>query len=191
MHLATQSRLFLKQRPARVEIQSERRFETERASASHHGVSAVKQRDRSQHDSAIGKTLDVNDRGKIVRAIEFQFQAGGERLFNQRNGLRFGRINVFHQQFRALDRARQCDHSGCEQIARAQLARFHNDVTADDIGNQPTQLLKIANVISRQLRIRFGQFGRTHRVIPIVELFSAQKFSRRRPGCSTSNKSRA
>ena len=43
-------------------------------------------------------------------------------------------------------------------------------------------MLKIANVISRQLRVRFRQLSRAQRVVAIVKLFRAQKFARRPRG---------
>ena len=59
----------------------------------------------------------MNDSGEIVGAIEFEFQTGSERLFNQRDRWGLGRIKMFHQQLRVLDRISQRDHSGSEQIA--------------------------------------------------------------------------
>ena len=103
MHFAAQSCLLSKQRPACFEVESERWFQTEGAGAAHHRVSSIKQRHRSQHDPPVGKSFDVNDDRKIVSAIEFEFQTGAERLFDQGNRLRLGRIKMFHQQFRVLD----------------------------------------------------------------------------------------
>ena len=83
---------------------------------------------------------------------------------------------MFHQQLRVLDRTRQRDHSGSEQITRAEFARFLDDVAADHVRDEPAHLLEIANVITCELRIRLGQLSRTHRVITIVKLFRAQEF---------------
>ena len=115
-------------------------------------------------------------------AIEFEFQTGGERLFNQRDRLRFGRIKMFHQQFRAFDRICQRHHSGGKQVARAELARFHDHIATDHVRDEAAHLLKISNVISGQLGVGFRQLGRAHRVVTIVKLFRAQKFTGRRRG---------
>ena len=115
-----------KKRPAGGEIQIERRLERESARSLRHGVAAVKQRHRRDQDPSIGQTFGVDDRGKIVRALEFDLEAGHERLLHQRERLRIGRIDMFHQQFAVIDRIRQRDHAGSEQVVRRELVRLHD-----------------------------------------------------------------
>src|ERR1700731_2397468 len=96
--------LFLKQWPARREIEIRGWLETESARPARDRVSSIEQWDGSDHDASVSQPLRVNDGGKIMCAFEFDFQTHAQRLLHQRHGGGFARINVLHEQFGMIDR---------------------------------------------------------------------------------------
>src|SRR6202049_3637205 len=86
--------LFLKQRPARREIEIKRWLETESARPARDRVSSIDQRDGSDHDAPVTQPLRVNDGGKIMGAFEFDFQTHAQCLLYQRHGGGTGRIEI-------------------------------------------------------------------------------------------------
>ena len=112
-------------------------------------------------------------------AFKFDFEARSQRLLHQRHDLRIRRIDMLHQYLTVIDRIGQRDHSGSENVTRSEFARIHYDITSNQISYETAHLLKITNVIARQLGIGFGQFRRAHRDVAIVKLFRRQKFARR------------
>ena len=88
-----------------------------------------------------------------MRPFEFDFQTGGERLLHQRHGRRIRRINMLHQQLAIIECVGQRNHPGSENIARPEFARFHHHISTNHIRHMTAHLLKITNVIARQLSI--------------------------------------
>ena len=170
------------ERPAGGQIQIERRLETERPASARHGVAPVKQRHRRDHHAAIRQALRVDDGREIVRPLKFYFQTGRERLLHEREGLRIRRVDVLHKQFAVIDRIRERDHAGSEDVVCAQLARFHDVETPDDVGYEAADLLEIPDVIANQLRVCFRQLGRAHGDVAIVKLFAGEEFACGRGG---------
>ena len=79
--------------------------------------------------------------------------------------------------FAALDRASQRHHSAWKYVARPELARFHDDVAADDVWHEAAHLLVITNVVARQLRVGSLQFGRTKIAVAIEDLLGREKLT--------------
>jgi hypothetical protein len=63
---------------------------------------------------------------------------------------------VFEQNFPVINRSSERDHSGSENICRAELVDLDDAKAPDHVGDKAVDLLKIANVIARQLAIRLG-----------------------------------
>ena len=124
----------------------------------------------------------MHDRGKIVRPLELDLEAGGEGLFHQRQRLRVGGVNMFHQDFAVIDRICERDHAGKEHVVRRKFARLHDVEAADDVRHETRDLLEIADVIAHQCGVHRRQLGGTHRDVTIVELLRGQEFAGRR-GC--------
>ena len=148
--------LFLKQGPARREIEIKRWRETESARPARDRVSSIEQRDGSDHDAPVNQPLRVNDGGKIMCAFEFDFQTHAQGLLHQRHGGGFGGINVLHEQFATIDCVGERDHPGGENIVRPQFTCFHDRELADHVRNQAAHLEIVSNIIARQFRVGLG-----------------------------------
>ena len=118
--------------------------------------------------------------GEIVRSLQFDFQARDQCLLHQRQSDRIGRVDMFHQCFTVIDRVRERDHSGSEEIVRCQLVRFHHAETPYDVRNESAHALEIADVVSDEFPVDFRQLRRAQRNVTIVKLLGGEEFSRGR-----------
>ena len=124
----------------------------------------------------------MDHRGKVVRPLELDFEAGDEGLLHQRQRLRVGGVNMFQQDFAVIDGIGQRDHPGKEDVVRRKFARLHDVEAADDVRHETRDLLEIADVIAHQCGVHGRELGGTHRDVTIVELLRAQEFAGRSSG---------
>ena len=108
-----------------------------------------------------------------MRALKFNFQPNVKRLFNQRHHFGVRGIKMFHEQFAAVDRICQGNHSGGKNITGPKFPRLHNGISAHDVRHQAAYLLIISDVVAREFGISLCQFCCAHPNIAIIELFRA------------------
>ena len=141
MEFRPESFRFFKEGPTGREIEHERWLEPERARAARHRVSAIEQRHRRDHEPAIVEALDMNHGGKIVRTFQFDLEAGMERLFHQRNhGCARPDKHAPSDSSPLSTECGERHHAGGENVARPELARFHDGVTPDHIRHETAHL---------------------------------------------------
>jgi len=78
---------------------------------------------------------------------------------------------MLHQQLTVIDRGRERDHSGWKNVGWSEPAHIDNAKPTDHVRDKSMKLLKIADVIARELTVYFDQFSRAQLRITIVQLF--------------------
>ena len=91
-----------------------------------------------------------------MRAFEFNLQTRRKRLAHEGNVTPIGRVNVFQQNFPVIDSGGERHHTGGENVCRAKLMDVDDTKATNNVGDEPVHLLKIANVIARQLTVGLG-----------------------------------
>src|SRR5262249_32271429 len=135
------------------EIQFVRWFQREGLFARFQRVASVgKRHDRGKY-SPVGQSRDARDGIEIVGALEFQFDARREGLGNQFAGWLVCRIDQLNKELRIVERDCQRSRAVWEQVARLQYERLHHAEASCKVRHVRRGLLKIPDVIARELHI--------------------------------------
>ena len=113
-------------------------------------------------------------------ALQFHFQSDCQRLFHERQGLGFRRVNVFHEQLAAINSSSKRCHARRKHIPRAEFVHRNNGVSTYHVGDQTADLLVVSNVIAQQLGVGLRQLGGAHPHVLLVKLTRIKKFPCRR-----------
>ena len=165
-----------------MDIEFFRRVEVEGAVGGGGFVARVKYRDGGEFDPAVVESLDIDDGGQLVLALQVHIQPGQQRAMKDGDHAFVGAEDLLDQKIWIFLRLCERHDAGGEEVVAGELKGIENIESPEDIGHEAVAGFEIAKVVPQEDFVRALELAGSHRRVAFHDLGRAEEFASRGGG---------